>query len=77
MSLLNFDNFESKPPRNSKNLKTILGIGALVGVIALGSTLAASINLNAGAPVEFGQGVAQTTACDNEILITPTSSFDN
>jgi hypothetical protein len=77
MSLLNFSNFKDKAPRNSKNLKTILGIGALAGVIALGSTLAASINLNSGTPVEFGQGLTQTTACDNDIMLTPFSTFVN
>ena len=58
-------------------MKTLLGFGALAGVVVLGSTLAASINLNNGGPVEFGQGVTQTTACDNEILVTPNSSFVN
>jgi len=79
MSLLNFSNSESRAPRNSKKLKLILGVGGLVGVIALGSTLAASINLNGGGAVEFGQGVAQTTACsgDNSIIVTPTSTFIN
>lgn len=77
MSLLNFNNFKDKAPRNSKNLKTILGFGALAGVIALGSTLAASINLNSGTPVEFGQGLTQTTACDNDIMLTPFSTFVN
>ena len=77
MALLNFNNSPSKAPRNHKNLKVILGIGALAGVIALGSTLAASINLNTGHPVEFGQGIAQTTACDNSILVTPYSKFVN
>ena len=77
MSLLDYNSSESSAPGSKKPLKLILGISALVGVIALGSTLAASINLNSGSPVEFGQGVAQTTACDSEILITPTSSYDN
>ena len=77
MSLLNFSNFEVKSPRNRKNLKLVLCVSALVGVVALGSTLAASINLNSNNPVEFGQGVAQTTACDSEILITPYSQFEN
>jgi hypothetical protein len=43
----------------------------------LSSTFAASINLNAGGPVEFGQGVVQTTACDDEITVTPISTFVN
>jgi len=77
VSLLNFE--PSKPNRSGsrKPFKLVLGIGALVATIALGSTLAASINLNAGAPVEFGQGVAQTTACDDEVTITPYATFVN
>ena len=77
MSLLNFDSSSPKRSGEKKTLSVILGIGALVGVIALGSTLAASINLNSGDPVEFGQGVAQTTACDDEITLTPISTFVN
>ena len=77
MSLLNFDEKDNQAPRKRKSLKLVLGVGTLVGVVALGSTLAASINLNAGGPVEFGQGVAQTTACDSQIIVTPFSRFDN
>jgi hypothetical protein len=77
MSLLNFDNSESTPSRSKKPLKLIIGVGALVGVIALGSTLAASINLNSGAPVEFGQGVSMATSCDNDITVTPQQSYSN
>ena len=75
MSLLNFDSQGHKP--NHKSLKLVLGVGVIVGVIALGSTLAADISLNLGAPVEFGQGIAQTTACDDDITITPFSTFVN
>jgi hypothetical protein len=78
MSLLSFNNDEPDALRSKKSLKIIIGIGALVGVIALGSTLAASINLNSGAPVEFGQGVAQTIACDSDgVKLTPFSKFYN
>ena len=79
MSLLNFSDSGEKPSGGRKSLKVILGIGALVGVVALGSTLAASINLNSNGPVEFGQGVAQTVACsgNDSILVTPTSRFIN
>jgi len=77
MSLLNFEPSNPLRKGSKKPFKLILGIGALVGTIALGSTLAASINLNAGGPVEFGQGVTQTTACDDEITLTPYSSFIN
>ena len=49
----------------------------LSSVLALGSTLASNISLNGGGNVEFGQGVAQTTACDDQIILTPYSSFVN
>jgi hypothetical protein len=58
-------------------LTLILGIGALAGIIGLGSSLAANIDINTGSPIEFGQGVAQTTSCDNEITVTPESNFVN
>jgi len=77
MTLMNSAGDRSVAPRSKKPLKLILGIGALAGVIALGSTLAANIKLNSGAPVEFGQGVAQTTACDDRVVVTPSSTFIN
>ena len=76
MSILNLGS-PSNAPRASKPLKLILGAGVLAGVIALGSTLAANIALNTGAPIEFGQGVAQTTSCDGDITLTPISTFVN
>lgn len=72
MSILNFDD-QKKP----KRIKAILGLGAVALSISLGSTLAANVNLNSGAPVEFGQGVAMTTACDDEVFVTPNSEFVN
>jgi Tol biopolymer transport system component len=77
MSLLDFNESSPKSSGSKKPLKLVLGIGALVGAIALSSTFAASINLNAGGPVEFGQGVVQTTACDSQVEVTPISSFVN
>jgi hypothetical protein len=77
MSLLNFNGLGPKASGEKKSLTVLFGIGALVGLFVLGSTLAASINLNGGGPIEFGQGVTQTTSCDSEILITPYSEFVN
>ena len=77
MSLLDFNEPGQKSSGSRKPLKLILGIGALVGTIALGSTLAASIDLNGGGPVEFGQGVVQATACDDSVMLTPESTFVN
>jgi len=77
MSLLTFESPGPAPKGGKKSLKLVLGIGALAGVIALGSTFAANINLNGGGNVEFGQGVAQTTACDDSVILTPQSTFAN
>jgi hypothetical protein len=77
MTLLRFDGIGPKRSGEKKTLSIILGAGALVATIALGSTLAANINLNGGGTVEFGQGVAQTTACDDNIFITPEAPFIN
>ena len=71
---------ENIPPRLKSRKKTKLkiaaGIGSLAAITGLGSTLAASISLNSGQPVEFGQGVATTAACDADgITITPTSEY--
>ena len=74
MSVLNFDNKSGRIPR--KPLKMLLGIGGLAAVIALASTLAANININSG-PIEFGQGVSQTAACDDQITVTPYSTYIN
>jgi alpha-tubulin suppressor-like RCC1 family protein len=74
MSILNFDS--SRGPRSGKSLKLALGAGAIAAIVALASTLAAGININSG-PVEFGQGVSETAACDSDITITPYSDFDN
>ena len=61
-------------------LKTYLSYATLViGIFALGSTLASNINLNSNTAVEFGQGVAQATSCtgDEELTVTPFSKYDN
>jgi hypothetical protein len=45
--------------------------------MGMGSTLAASITLNGGTSVEFGQGVQYVTACDTGVTLTPVSGFVN
>jgi hypothetical protein len=80
MPVLDFSETPKRGKETSrKSLKLVLGIGFISGVIAISSTLAANINLNSDAPVEFGQGVAQTTACSNgqSLIVTPLSSFTN
>jgi hypothetical protein len=78
MSLLNFSNPTPRGSGKKKAIKQFFGIGILAGLVALGTTFAASINLNSGTSVEFGQGVVVTTACDdNGIVITPQATFFN
>jgi hypothetical protein len=56
---------------------------ALVAMFAgsalfLNTTLAANISLNSGGPVEFGQGISQTIACDSSgITLLPRAEFVN
>ena len=68
-----------KKKSNTRNLKIALGLAAVILIPTIGSTLAGSIGLTAvgGGGVEFGQGLAQTAACDDAITVTPTSSFTN
>ena len=78
MDILNLGGVNEPSERPSKKkLKVIIGIGLLAGVMGMGSTLAASITLNGGTSVEFGQGVQLVTACDSAITVTPTSEFVN
>lgn len=80
MSILDFNETPSRGKATSrKSLKMVLGIGVISGAFALSSTLASNIALNDGGNVEFGQGVAQTTACSDgqSLIVTPLSSFTN
>ena len=80
MKLLNlYSGDEATPPnkKKSKWLKIGIGVSALVLIPTIGSTLAGSININAGSGVEFGQGVVSTAACDGTITVAPTSELTN
>jgi hypothetical protein len=80
MSPLNIHPEEDRPAtrkKNNKVLKVLLGISALIAIPVIGTTLAASISINSGAAVQFGQGVVQATACDPTITVTATTSFTN
>jgi len=72
-----FHEFTPVAEKRKRSKYFFIGIFGLAAIIALGSTLAANINLNGSAPVEFGQGIAQTTACDDSIILTPESAFVN
>ena len=77
MEILKFENSSRPVRKKSSSSKAILGLAGIAAVALLGSTLAANISLNSGAGVEFGQGVALTTACDSEITSTPSATFVN
>ena len=75
MKLLNLDSGDEAATPNKKKskwLKIGIGLSALVLIPTIGSTLAGSINIGTGS-VEFGQGLVQTTACDDDINVAPTS----
>jgi len=60
-------------------LKLQLAGLALISVFSysvLGSTFATNISMSSGR-VEFGQGIAQATACDSTITLTPFATFAN
>ena len=78
MEILKFENSPRPARKKSSSSKAILGLAGIAAVALLGSTLAANISLNSGNAVEFGQGVALTSACDSDgITATPTSNFVN
>ena len=77
MEILKFENSSRPVRKKSSSSKVMLGLAGIAAVALLGSTLAANISLNDGTGVEFGQGVALTTACDSEITSTPTATFVN
>ena len=67
----------SRTPNNKKSVKGLVAMAIFGAVAVLGSTLAANISLNSGT-LEFGQGVAVTSACDpNGITATPKAVFAN
>jgi len=56
-----------------------MGFGLIIAVLGLGSTFAASININGGQDAEFGQGRTRTVFCggEQEVTIAPISTYVN
>jgi hypothetical protein len=75
--LIDFTTSQPRPKPLLKRFRGVFAVAVLLGASALGSTLAANINLNGDSNVEFGQGVLTTTTCDNSILVTALSTFIN
>jgi hypothetical protein len=82
MSQFNLNSGEAQPPVQkqkkviSKKMKIALGAAVLLLIPILGTTFAASIAVNGGGAVQFGQGVASVEACDQAIKIKPDGSYD-
>ena len=73
------DELVTNPPANKKT-KLLASVLLLIGGgLFIQTTLSGNLNLNGGATVEFGQSVAQTTACSGtrNLTVTPTASFTN
>jgi hypothetical protein len=80
MSILNLNAPQGSAPRGGKTTKIWLGIGLLVAVLGIGSTLAANISLNGNQPTEFGQGVETTAYCGGNsvtLTATPYATYNN
>jgi hypothetical protein len=80
MSLLNLNSPAGRGPRGKSSSRAWMGIGLVIAVLGIGSTLAANITLNSPeGTTEFGQGVTQSVYCggDQSVTITPISSYSN
>lgn len=66
---------------SKKKLPSILALLLLVvgGTFFIQTTLASNVSLNAGSPIEFGQGLTATTACSGatNLTLTANSTFTN
>lgn len=74
MEILSFEGKggSSKGKRNNK----FIVIATIAALGFLGSTFAASVTLNGGSAVEYGQGVSSAVGCDTDILVIPTNTFN-
>jgi len=75
-------NLERDPLRkirllNSRTSKMVFGAAVLLALPLIGTTLAASISINTTNTIQFGQGVVQATACDQDVTVAATTSFAN
>jgi len=81
MSILNLNGPAGRSPRGKRAVKVWMGIGLVIAVLGVGSTLASTITINGGTNQEFGQGVQRTVYCggnvEEAITVTPISSYLN
>jgi hypothetical protein len=79
MSILNLNGPAGQPSKNKRGMKIWMGIGLVIAVLGVGSTLASTITINQGNSTEFGQGVQRTVYCggNQTITLVPISGFIN
>jgi hypothetical protein len=79
MSILNLNGPSGRAPRSKSAVKVWMGIGLVIAVLGVGSTLASTITINDGTRTEFGQGVQKTVYCggNKSITVTPVSKYIN
>lgn len=66
---------EGHPSRRRRRI--LAGLVVLAAIPAIGYTLAASITINGGSGIEFGQGAVAASACDTTITVTPGTTWSN
>lgn len=70
--------FEDDFQTHKSPLAKLVTLVSMVALVVLGTTYAANINLGGNGSIEFGQGITQTVACDNDgITLRPESTFAN
>ena len=76
MEILNFGPSGSTPKKRRNRVALVVGALALA---AIGSTFAASISLNNGSAIEYGQRLSQALACDasGSVTVAPANTFVN
>ena len=81
MSLLNLNSPAGRSPRGKNSSRAWMGFGLVIAVLGIGSTFAATIQINNSGTSEFGQGISQTVYCGTtnpiKITVTPISTFVN
>ena len=76
MPVLDFNHVPE--PKKPKNLRRLLGLGAITALISVGVAFATPAGRNiTNSSAEFGQGYVTSTACDSEITVTPVTTFVN
>ncbi len=68
----------SEPAKKNKRNGALLLISGIALATSIGGVFAAnSITINSGADIEFGQGVAATSSCEDALDTTITQVYDN